>query len=124
GDAGTEILASPNNIDTSTATASGDTSTGGSSLNTLGEQKTVVMLVNFQNDPANRPWTFDQVLSAYSTVSDFLKENSYQQTWLSTAVVGWYILPLDNSTCDNLSIASYANSAATAAGVNLSAYTR
>ena len=89
---------------------------------TVGEQKTLVMLVNFQNDPADRPWTFDQVRSAFGAASDFFKENSYQQTWLSTDVVGWYILPINSSTCDVLGIKSYANSAATAAGVNLSAY--
>jgi hypothetical protein len=38
-------------------------------------------------------------------------------------VVGWYTLPI-SSTCDYGTIATYANQAATAAGVNLGSYQR
>jgi hypothetical protein len=120
-DTGIETLAFDSS---STSTSTATTSTSAVVPNTFGAQKTLVMLVNFQNDPTTRPWTFDEVRSAFSTVSDFFWENSYKQTWLSTDVYGWYILPLDNTTCNLGSIGSNAKSAATAAGVNLSAYTR
>ena len=122
GDTSIETLALDLSSTSSTSAISG-ASTTISSVNTFGEQKTLVMLVNFQNDPANRPWTFDQVRNVFSTVSSFFMENSYQQTWLTTAVVGWYILPLDNTNCNTTWIGNYAQSAAIAAGINLSAYT-
>ena len=31
--------------------------------NTFGEQKTLVMLVNFQDAPGNQPWTLEQANS-------------------------------------------------------------
>jgi hypothetical protein len=123
GDAGVEVLA-----DLSGAANVGSMNTnvnnGQFAVNTFGEQKTLVMLVNFQNDPSNRPWTLNQAHSVYDSVSSFYLENSYNQTWLTTDVVGWYIVPLDNSDCNNVSsVPNYANAAATSAGVNLAAYT-
>jgi NPCBM-associated, NEW3 domain of alpha-galactosidase/Gametolysin peptidase M11 len=94
---------------------------GSTGVNTLGEQQTLVMMVNFQ-DKVSQPWTVDQVRSVFGTVSNFFLENSYNQTWLNTKVVGWYTLPVSSTTCDTAAIASYAKSAATGAGVNLSAY--
>lgn len=91
--------------------------------NTFGEQKVLVLLVNFQ-DKATQPWTTSQVSSVLSSVNDFYKESSYQQTWLTSTVFGWYTLPISSATCDQNSIATYAKQAATAAGVNLSAYNR
>lgn len=93
--------------------------------NTLGAQKTLVILVNFQDNPTQQPWTPDQVRSAvFGTVSNYFLENSYRQTWLTGDVSGWYTIPLSSTTCDQLGIASDAKSAASAAGVILSAYTR
>ncbi len=113
--------------------ASGDgnnvTSTSASSTsttplpNTLGAQPTLVILVNFQDDPANQPYTPAGARSViFGTVSSFLQENSYQQTWLTGDVAGWYTIALSSTSCDTSSIASYAQSAAAAAGVNLAAY--
>jgi hypothetical protein len=51
-----------------------------------------------------------------------MMENSYQQTWLSGNVAGWYTIPFTSTVCDIFSIANYAKEAATAAGYNLSAY--
>jgi len=93
--------------------------------NTFGAQNTLVMLVNFQDNNA-QPYTLtnahDTVLGTNGSVTMFDIENSYQQTWLTGDVVGWYTLPIIGSTCDYSSIASYANQAATAAGVTLSNY--
>jgi Gametolysin peptidase M11 len=92
--------------------------------NTIGAQSALVILVNFQDAPANQPYTVAAAQSVvFGTVSGFFRENSYQQTWLTGDVVGWYTLPVSSTTCSISSIASYAQSAATAAGVNLSAYT-
>jgi len=93
--------------------------------NTLGEQKTVVLLVNFQDRPADKPWTAATASAmVFGNVSDYLRENSNGQTWLSGAVHGWYTLPLNSTSCSTEDIAAKAEQAATSAGVNLSAYTR
>ena len=92
--------------------------------NTFGEQKVLVLLCNFQ-DLQTQPFSVSQVQSTvFGTVNDFYKESSYQQTWLAGDVYGWYTLPISSSTCDTSAIATYARQAATAAGVNLSAYNR
>jgi len=91
--------------------------------NTLGAQRTVVILVNFQDNPI-QPYTLADARSViFGTTSNFFLENSYQQTWLSGDVVGWYTIPMASTVCDIPSLDSYAESAATAAGINLSAYT-
>lgn len=91
--------------------------------NTFGEQKVLVLLVNFQ-DKQTQPWTPDQVRNVvFTSVNNFYKESSYQQTWLTGDVFGWYTLPI-NSTCTTSTIATYARQAATAAGIDLSAYNR
>lgn len=91
--------------------------------NTLGAQPTLVILVNFQDDPSNQPYTPAGARSViFGTVSSFLQENSYQQTWLTGDVAGWYTIALSSTSCDTSSIASYAQSAAAAAGVDLAAY--
>lgn len=93
--------------------------------NTFGEQKTVVILVNFQDKPTEQPWTKDQARSTvFTTVSNFFKENSYDQTWLAGDVYGWYTIALNSTACSTSEIGNAAEQAATAAGVNLSIYTR
>ncbi len=94
--------------------------------NTLGEQRTVVILINFRND-GSQPYTADFANNIFfSTTSNFFLENSYQQTYLSGVVKGWYQIdmdrPIDNVTCDYTRIASLADHAATMAGVVLSNY--
>jgi hypothetical protein len=120
---GTLILASGGSVTTlSTAT----TSSTAPLPNTFGAQSTAVILVNFQDAPTNQPWTPAQVQAAVfgsTGANGFMQENSYGQTWLTGNVFGWYTIPLSSTTCYSALIASYANSAATAAGVNLSSYT-
>lgn len=92
--------------------------------NTFAEQRTIVILVNFQDNPIE-PFTVSDAWGvAFNTTSNFVLENSYQQTWLSGEVYGWYTIPLDSTVCDQLKLAAYAKSAATAAGVDLSVYAR
>jgi hypothetical protein len=90
--------------------------------NTLGAQRTVVLLVNFMDNPV-QPYTVDDARSAiFGTTSAFFFENSYQQAWLDGNVFGWFTIPLGSGTCDYASIASHAQSAAVAAGLDLSTY--
>ncbi len=116
-----EILAAGGSGSTTTAT----TTSSAVLPNTFGEQRTLVLLVNFQDVPGNNPWTVEQARNlVFGTVSDFIRENSYGQTWLNGGAYGWYTLPLNSTVCDSTQIASKADSAATAAGVDLSLYSR
>ncbi len=93
--------------------------------NTLGEQRTLVMLVNYQDKPNEEPLTVNEYSNlVFGTVSDFFFETSYGQTWLSGEVVGWYTLPLDSTNCDEGQIGIYADQAAISAGIDLSLYAR
>ncbi len=91
--------------------------------NTFGAQSTLVILVNFQDAPTNQPYTVADAQSlVFGTVSNFFLENSYQQTWLTGDVVGWYTISESSTTCNITNIAADAQAAATAAGINLTAY--
>ncbi|WP_332821922.1 Ig-like domain-containing protein [Pseudomonas sp.] len=95
--------------------------------NTLGAQRTLAILVNFQDKPSEKPWTTTQANSLMfgsGGVSGFFKENSSQQTWLSGSVAGWYTIPVNSTVCDGFAIEKSAKSAAQAAGFNLANYER
>jgi len=48
--------------------------------NTSGEQRTLVILANFQNRPNEQPYTLEDARSVvFNTTNDFYWENSYQQ---------------------------------------------
>jgi len=90
--------------------------------NTFGERKVAVLLVNFQNDASNKPWSHSQINNVvFGEVSNFIGENSYQQTWLNGDVLGWYTVPVDSNNCPS-NYYTYADQAASSAGVNLSGY--
>jgi NPCBM-associated, NEW3 domain of alpha-galactosidase/Gametolysin peptidase M11 len=90
--------------------------------NTFGAQHTLVILVNFQ-DNASQPWTAQAAQSmVFSTASNFWLENSFQQTWLTGDVAGWFTLPMTSGTCDISSIQSYGQQAAQNAGYVLANY--
>jgi hypothetical protein len=98
--------------------------TTGGATGTTGEQKTAVILVNFQ-DNATRPKTAVEANTlVFGTVSDFLWEASYQQTFLSGDTFGWFTIPVSASNCDTSLIAQEGDRAATAAGANLAAYSQ
>lgn len=92
--------------------------------NTFGTQSVLVMLINFQDDPAQPYTVADAQTAIFGSSNSFFFENSYQQTSLTGNVVGWYTIPASVTTCDTTQMASYAQSAATAAGVNLANYNR
>jgi hypothetical protein len=112
---GTMTLATANNIQTFAAPAV---------PNTFGDQRTIVILVNF-TDKATEPYTTATAHAVtFQQTSNYFLENSYGQTWLTGDVYGWYTIPLSSTSCDYNQIASLADSAVTNAGVSLSAYRR
>jgi len=112
----------------SSATSLQTVSTSSSILpNTFGPQSTLVMLVNFQDNPV-QPYTvadaYNVMFGSSGSVSDYDLENSYQQTWLTGNVVGWYTIPMNSTTwnCDTGTLMTDANQAATAAGIDVASY--
>lgn len=90
----------------------------------MGEQKTLVLLVNFADD-TSMPWTREQVSSVvFNEANNFIQENSNGRTWLSGDVKGWFTLPLSKSSCVSGDIIREARNQAEAAGVDLAAYHR
>jgi hypothetical protein len=91
---------------------------------TLGEQRTLVMLVNFQ-DNTSQPYTTAYAHDiVFRSVSDFYLENSSGQTWLSGDVAGWFTLPMSASVCDTTLLSQLANQAASDAGFSVTSYSR
>jgi hypothetical protein len=91
---------------------------------TTGEQKTAVILVNFQ-DNATQPKTPVEVHElVFGQVSDFFWEASYQKAFLSGDVFGWFTIPVATNNCDVKLIVQEANHAAMAVGANLAAYSQ
>jgi len=92
--------------------------------NTFGVQSVLVILVNFQDDIVE-PYTVADAQNAFFvSANNFIQENSYAQTSLTGTVVGWYTIPDSVSACNTSQIATDAQNAAVAAGVNLANYTR
>lgn len=94
----------------------------------FGPQKTLVFLVNFQNQPNNKPWTLTQVNDVvFNQTNNIYLQHSYGQTTIVGDVVGWYTIALNsNFDCWNNidTLANLAINAATQAGVNVAAYKR
>lgn len=91
---------------------------------TFGAQKTLVLLINFQ-DNTSQPYTKDFAADVvFNTTSNFHYENSYQQTWLEGEVHGWYTLPMSGATCDFNTMYFKAREAAAADGIDLSKFKR
>ena len=92
--------------------------------NTLGTQKTLVILVNF-SDKVTQPFTVATAQSTvFGTTSNWDYEASYQQTNLTGDVAGWFTIANPSTNCDYYTIASQAKQKATAAGFVLSNYRR
>jgi hypothetical protein len=97
--------------------------------NTTGEIKVLVLLVNFQ-DNQTQPYTIAQVnkllfdSSNSSSVTNYYREASYGQTWVTGDTYGYFTLPMNTGNCEGQSqIATYGKQAATNAGINLASYT-
>ena len=118
-----------NEADSGLLLADGGNGSGGETAfdlpNTTGAQRTLAIMVNFQDKPADKPWTTTQANSlVFGDVSNFLRENSAQQTWLTGDVAGWYTIPVNSSVCDGFAIEQQGKAAAQAAGYVLSNYDR
>ena len=97
----------------------------GVQANTVGEQRTLVMMVNFQDAPSNKPWTSADMQALFTNqINPFYQEVSYGQTWFKATVFGWQTIATNSSSCDRTAITNQADQAATAAGHVLSNYDR
>lgn len=91
---------------------------------TLGEQRVLTLMVNFQDAPLE-PWTATQVkASCEGTVNDFYDENSDAQTWFTCETYGWYTIPINAADCQVGLVSQMADDAALAAGHDPSLYER
>jgi NPCBM-associated, NEW3 domain of alpha-galactosidase len=96
---------------------------------TFGEHKVLVILLRFLDTPATTLSPSAASVQSLmfgttgSTVNNFYRENSYQQTWLTGTVVGPFTIPLSSAGCDTDRIAMLAQQALSGvAGVVLGQY--
>lgn len=109
--------------DSTTTTTSTSSTTTTATTGTMGEQQTLVVLLNFQDNP-QQPWTVEETRDlVFGKVNNFYKENSSNQTWLSGDVEGYFTLAI-NEVCDIYAIDSYAKQAAADRGIDTSSYNR
>ncbi len=77
--------------------------------------------------PPPQPWTADFVRGVYFTntrsVADYYDEISDGRMSVTGDVFGWFTVPADTSACNHRDWGDAARAAATAAGIDLSAYT-
>jgi len=79
---------------------------------TIGEQKTIVLLVNFQNT-AQPALTKEQVGNFVNgRLADFYTENSYSKMNIAADVLGWYQIPVNRPCSNSLQVRSEAIAAA------------
>jgi MG2 domain/Gametolysin peptidase M11 len=117
-------LLTGNTLDLAPNSSDVQTVTSAPSLNPLGEQRTLLILVNFSDAPT-QPYTPDVARSVmFNTTSRFYLENSFQQTWFTGDVVGWFTIAATSTVCDTFAITTQAEAAASAAGINVAAYPR
>ncbi|MBV1787970.1 cadherin-like domain-containing protein [Marinobacterium sp. D7] len=92
--------------------------------NTLGEQRTLLMLLNFSDDKS-QPWSVAQAQSMlFGTVNNFIQENSAGRSWVTGDVSGWHTLSLSSTVCDSLSVRNQALDIANAQGIDINSYDR
>ncbi len=93
--------------------------------NTIGVQKTLLILVNFSDAPSLQPFTPAQGATvAFAEMNNYEFEVSYQQTTSVGDVTPWYTLPMTSAGCDPDTLSDQAQAAATAGGFVLSNYRR
>ncbi len=77
--------------------------------NTLGEQKLLVLLVNFQNN-ISQPFTVEQTNNLIfntanaASVTNYYREVSFQRAWINGDVRGWFTLNMSDG-CDYRQVA-------------------
>lgn len=91
---------------------------------TTGNQSTLILLVNFQDDNS-QPFTTQQAADViFNTASGFLYENAFGAISLSGNAYGWYTLPTTIAGCNSELLMDLADQAATAHGINPGNYQR
>jgi alpha-galactosidase-like protein/metallopeptidase family M12-like protein len=110
---------------TSTTTSSLQTVSAASLPPSSGAFNTLVIMVNFQDNPTSQPYTAADVQNVvFNQTSNWDMENSFQQTSLTGNVAGWYTIAVASTNCDTGTIKTDAQAAAQAAGYNLANYNR
>lgn len=90
----------------------------------MGQQNVAIILLNFQ-DLQTQPITQAAAETlVLSQVNGYYQENSFGQTWIAGKSFPYVTIPLSSTACDYSALASQAISAVTAAGGNLSGYSR
>ncbi len=119
------VVLDSNNILTLALDGSGSEGEPGPMTNTLGEQRTLVIMMNFKDDQS-QPWSKSQISDLVGgQVDNFMRENSYGQTWLNVDVAGWYTIDAYKSDgCATSQYSDLANAKAQSAGYNISNYDR
>src|SRR5262245_883934 len=92
--------------------------------NTFGQQRVLVIMVNFQDNLGYSTDYNSAYQTTFNDVNNFYQEHSYGQTYLPGDVVGTYTLPMSSGVCDSAQIQTLAEKAASNAGVNVNNYSR
>ncbi|QYJ99192.1 cadherin-like domain-containing protein [Shewanella alkalitolerans] len=88
-----------------------------------GEQKVLVLMLNFQDNPVE-PWTTGEAEQLiFGTVNDYYQEASNGKTWLTGNVEGYLTLPIE-TTCSSTDIDLAAREVAINQGIDISQYPR
>jgi len=92
---------------------------------TLGVFNTLVIMVNFQDQPTAQPFTPAAVQDVvFNQTSAWDLENSFQNTSLTGNVAGWFTIAVNSTSCDTGTIKTDAQAAAQSAGYSLANYSR
>lgn len=130
-DVGGTIALEDGDSDVELLAAGGESTTGASSGSvaaslpyTLGEQRTLVLLANFQDNPSQPIGLAEARDLVFGDVGGFVRENSQGEAWLSGDVHGWFTLPVSSTVCSLSSAGDAADQAAALAGIDVAAYGR
>jgi hypothetical protein len=105
----------------STSTAGGSFPVGAAAS---GEQRVLMMLVNFRDNPV-QPYTAAHAHDVvFGTTDGFFRESSAGTAFLVGDVLGWFTVDMDSTVCNTTTLGALAREAATSAGADLSQYSR
>ena len=89
-----------------------------------GEQRTLVMLVNFRDKQTTPYSTAFAASVVFGATDGYLRETSAGAVSLAGDVVGWFTINMDSTVCDTTTLATLAKQAAVDAGTNPGQYAR
>ena len=93
----------------------------------LGEKKLLILLLKF-NAADPEPYTVAQaqgvIFSNANSVANYFAEESYGQMTVTGDVRGYFTISVNTAACDYTDVGNKARAAATAAGINVAAYTQ